>query len=137
MKRGWQGVLSLGIALLLGAAPVIAHHSISAEFDTNNRVTFTGAVKKVDWMNPHIYTHVEVKEADGKMIVYKVEGGAPNALFRSGWRPDSLAVGEVVTCTNCSRAKTPGSMNVNGALTRADGARAFAGAGPASANAQQ
>ena len=45
---------------------LVAHHSVSAEFDTNKKVTFTGTVKKIDWMNPHIYTHVEVKAAGWK-----------------------------------------------------------------------
>ena len=112
--------------LLLASVTVVAHHSISAEFDTTKRVTFTGTVKKVDWMNPHIYTHVEVKAADGKITVYKVEGGAPNALFRRGIRPDSLKPGTVVTCTNCSRSKSAESMNVNGSLTLADGRPALA-----------
>jgi uncharacterized protein DUF6152 len=106
---------------LLASMTIVAHHSVSAEFDTTKKVTFTGTVKKVDWMNPHIYTHVEVKGADGKVTVYKVEGGAPNSLFRNGIRPDSLKPGTVVTCTNCSRSKSPESMNVNGRLTLADG----------------
>src|SRR6185295_19529021 len=88
-----------GAGLLVASMTLVAHHSVSAEFDTTKKVTFTGTVKKVDWMNPHIYVHVEVKEPDGKVIVYKVEGGAPNALYRQGTRPESLPPGTVVTCT--------------------------------------
>jgi len=91
-------------------------------------------VKKIDWMNPHIYTHVEVKEADGKVLVYKVEGGAPNALFRRGIRAESLPPGTIVTCTNCSRAKSPSSMNVNGNLTLQDGRPALAPTAAAEGN---
>jgi len=118
-----------GTGLLLASLTAMAHHSVSAEFDTNKKVTFTGVVKKVDWMNPHIYTHVEVKGADGKVIVYKVEGGAPNALFRQGVRPEQLPAGTVVTCTNCSRSKSETSMNVNGRLTLADGKAALGAPG--------
>jgi hypothetical protein len=117
------------MGLLLASLTVVAHHSVSAEFDTTKRVTFTGTVKKIDWMNPHIYTHVEVKESDGKVLVYKVEGGAPNALYRQGIRPEQLAVGTVVTCTNCSRSKSPNSMNVNGRLTLQDGKAALGAPG--------
>ena len=125
MKRNRIVALAVGTGLLLTSISFVAHHSISAEFDTNKRVTFTGTVKKIDWMNPHIYTHVDVKEPDGKIITYKVEGGAPNALFRQGIRPESLPAGTIVTCTNCSRSKNPESMNVNGRLTREDGSAAL------------
>jgi hypothetical protein len=114
------------MGLLLTSITFVAHHSVSAEFDTNNKVTFTGTVKKIDWMNPHIYTHVEVKQQDGKILVYKVEGGAPNSLYRSGVRPESLPAGTIVTCTACSRSKNAESMNVNGRLTREDGSPALA-----------
>jgi hypothetical protein len=125
MKRNRIIAPLIGLGLLLTSITFVAHHSISAEFDTNKRVTFTGTVKKIDWMNPHIYTHVEVKEPDGKVIVYKVEGGAPNALYRQGVRAESLPAGTIVTCTNCSRSKNPESMNVNGRLTRQDGTAAL------------
>jgi hypothetical protein len=129
MTRILAASLALGLVLVAGG-PAIAHHAISAEFDTTKTITFSGTVKKVDWMNPHIYTHVEVKEADGKIIVYKVEGGAPNALFRNGWRMDSLKPGTVINFSG-RPAKLPGSTNVNGSMTTAEGVRPFAGQGPA------
>jgi hypothetical protein len=129
MKKNHTIAVVAGVFVLLGSLTAVAHHSVSAEFDTNKRVTFTGTVKKIDWMNPHIYTHVEVKEADGKVIIYKVEGGAPNALYRNGVRPEQLPAGTVVTCTNCSRSKSATSMNVNGRLTLADGRAALGAPG--------
>lgn len=110
--------------LMATAMPVVAHHSIVAEFDPNAPVTFKGAVKKVEWTNPHIYTSVEV-EADGKTMVYRVEGGPPNALFRQGWRKDSLKVGDVVTVSGI-KAKSATSMNIGQAtITLADGRKIF------------
>jgi hypothetical protein len=123
-------------ALMLGVATARAHHSVAAEFDTNKPVTFKGTIKKVDWTNPHIYTSVESKTADGKSVIYRVEGGPPNALFRQGWRKDSLKVGEEVTVSGI-RAKRDDSMNIGQAtITTADGRRMFAGTGQA-AQAQQ
>ena len=130
MKRNLVIAFLVGTALLMASVAAVAHHSVSAEFDTTKKVTFTGTVKKIDWMNPHIYTHVEVKGEDGKTtIVYKVEGGAPNALFRNGVRPEQLPVGTIVTCNNCSRSKSATSMNVNGRLTLQDGKAALGAPG--------
>jgi hypothetical protein len=120
-------LLTLFAAALLAVVPAAAHHSISAEFDLSKPVKFSGVIKKVDWTNPHIYTHVEVKEA-GKTTIYRVEGGPPNALFRQGWRKDTLKVGETVSVTGI-RAKNPTSMNIGQAtILTADGKRVFGGA---------
>ena len=126
MARSLMGVFILGSALLAAEVPALAHHAVSAEFDRNKPITFTGTVTKVDWMNPHIYTHIEAKDANGKTVVYQVEGGAPNSLFRNGWRPDSLKVGEVVSVTG-SRAKSEASYRVSGTITKADGTRVWGG----------
>jgi hypothetical protein len=132
----------ISIALAAAAACVVfscelgAHHSVAAEFDREKPVTFTGKVKKVQWMNPHIYTHIEVKAADGTMVVYRVEGGPPNSLYRQGWRMDTLKVGDVVTVSGL-RAKHEASMNVGQAsITTADGKRVFSGTAPGYAAAQ-
>jgi len=108
------------------------------QFDQTKPITFTGTVKRIEWMNPHIYTHVEVKEPDGKVTEYRVEGGPPNALFRAGWRKDTLKAGDVVTVSGW-RAKRTDSMNIGQAtITTADGKRIFAnGGGGGGAQTQQ
>jgi hypothetical protein len=124
MTRNPLGLL-VGAAVLVMALPAIAHHSISAEFDVKQPISFTGTVKQVDWMNPHIYTHVTSEDAAKKVVVYKVEGGAPNALFRRGWRKDTLKIGETVKVSGV-RSKNPASMNVGQAtMVRADGTEVF------------
>lgn len=128
MARIFLGRL-LAAVILVSGATLAAHHSISAEFDSNRPVTFTGVVKQIDWMNPHIYTHVEVKNPDGSVVVYKVEGGPPNSLFRQGWRRDSLKAGDTVTVSGI-RAKIETSMNIGVAtITTEDGRRIFSGQG--------
>jgi hypothetical protein len=133
MVRKASVLFIAAFALLLGTATARAHHSVAAEFDVNKPITFKGTIKKVDWTNPHIYTSVETKGADGKTVVYRVEGGPPNSLFRQGWRKDSLKVGEEVTVSGI-RAKRDDSMNVGQAtITTADGKKIFAGTGQAGA----
>ncbi|HVH29214.1 MAG TPA: DUF6152 family protein [Vicinamibacterales bacterium] len=120
--------LALGIGVLVSAAPLVAHHSVSAEFDTTKTIKFVGKVKEVNWGNPHIYTSVETTDPDtGKPAVFRVEGGAPNALFRQGWRKDTLKIGETVTVTG-NRAKNPDSPNIGQAtILNEAGKRVYAG----------
>lgn len=124
MKRNHLIVISLCLGLLTAAIPAMAHHAISAEFDTAKPIKFEGTVKSVDWMNPHIYVNIESKE-NGKTVLYSVEGGPPNALFRQGWRPDSLKVGDHVQVSGV-RAKKADSNRIGQAqITMPDG-RVFA-----------
>ena len=120
--------LVLGVGVLVSAAPVVAHHSVSAEFDTTKTITFSGKVKEVNWGNPHIYTIIEATDPDsGKPATFRVEGGAPNALFRAGWRKDTLKIGETVKVTG-NRAKNPESTNIGQAtILNEGGKRVFNG----------
>ena len=135
MKTEVARTIAVGFAVAGFAGLAQAHHSTAAEFDQNKPVTFTGTVQKVMWMNPHIYTHIEVNDG-GASTVYHVEGGPPNSLFRNGWRKDSLKVGDVVTVSGW-KAKNPDSPNVGQAtITAKDGHKIFSGDGPAKAAAE-
>ncbi|HTM50861.1 MAG TPA: DUF6152 family protein [Bryobacteraceae bacterium] len=123
--------LFLGVGMLATAAPLLAHHSVSAEFDTTKTIKFTGKVSGIAWGNPHIYTLVDATDpATGKMVTFRVEGGPPNSLFRAGWRKDTLKVGETVTVTG-NRAKNPESMNVGQATILTEkGVKVYSGNNP-------
>ena len=115
----------LGVALLLPHT-VAAHHSFDAEFDRNKPVTLKGSVTRVDWGNPHIWVFIDVKDESGKVSNWGVEGGAPNALFRNGWRKDSLKVGDIVTVEGFRGRDGSQRANAN-RVTLPDGRRVFAG----------
>ena len=125
MKLKSMTILGAVIALSFGTS-AIAHHSFAAEFDSDKPVTLTGSVTKVEWGNPHIWIFIDVKQKDGTVSNWGVEGGAPNSLFRNGWRKDSVKVGNSLTVEGY-RAKD-GSLRANAnRVTLPDGRRVFAG----------
>src|ERR1700733_12687619 len=83
--------------VLMGTARLWAHHSFSAEFDTNKRVSLKGVVTMVDWRNPHIYVYLNVKDDQGKVTEWACELGPPNVLLRQGWSRYSVKEGDEVT----------------------------------------
>jgi len=129
MKR--NGVLTLGlcIGLLMAAVPVLGHHAISAEFDSAKPIKFTGTVKSVDWMNPHIYVNIETKDESGKSVVYSVEGGPPNSLYRNGWRKDTLKPGDVVQVTGVKAKKADSNRIGTAKIMTEDGKAVFSNRG--------
>jgi hypothetical protein len=94
MKRNTFGLIA-GLGVLMAAAPLLAHHSFSAEYDSSKPVTLKGIVTKVDWMNPHVYFYVDV-ETDGKVTNWGLEMGPPNMLERSGWTKNTIQIGTEV-----------------------------------------
>jgi hypothetical protein len=102
------------------AMPVFAHHSFAAEFDAAKPVNLTGVVTKVEWMNPHTYFYIDVKDAQsGKVANWACEMGSPNGLTRQGWTRNTLKVGMVVTMEG-TRAKD-GSTKANARNVMVDG----------------
>ncbi len=98
MKWNAMARLFVGCAGMLGTtATVLAHHSFAAQYDSRQLVTLQGTVTKVEWMNPHTFWYVEVVDRDGQSTNWAVEGGAPNVLYRRGWKPDSLQAGDEVS----------------------------------------
>ena len=103
-----------------------AHHSFAAEFDANQPVTLKGTVVKMDWVNPHTWIHLDVKNPDGTVTRWMIEGGTPNTLVRRGFTKESLKEGTEITVEGF-RAKN-GALRANGAdLILPDGRRLFLG----------
>jgi hypothetical protein len=97
MKR-LRDVLFGGFALLVFAIPVLAHHSFSAEFDSNKRGTISGVISKVEWINPHLYLHVNVKDSKtGKVTTWLCQMHSPGAMRRDGLTKAMMPVGSSIT----------------------------------------
>jgi hypothetical protein len=126
MKHRFFDALMLALALLLASAPLPAHHSFAAEFDSNDAISLQGTITKIEWMNPHVYFYVDVKDANGKVVNWALEGGPPNVLYRQGWRKDTLKPGDGIT-VDAYRARDNSSTASMRTATMPDGRKVFVG----------
>ena len=115
-------------AVLAVALPLWAHHAFEAEFDQKKPVKLQGIVKNVEWINPHAWIHMDVKDEGGKTTEWMVELGAPNTLLRRGWTKNSIPKG-IDLKVEGFQAKD-GSPRANGRhMTLPDGKDLFSGPG--------
>jgi uncharacterized protein DUF6152 len=117
----------MGFIILTNAtARLVAHHSFAAEFDAKQPVLFKGTVTKMEWINPHVWIHMNVTQPNGKTEAWMVEGGAPTVLFRRGFSKTSLQAGTQIVVDGYRAKDGTNKMNAR-EITFADGRRLFAG----------
>ena len=119
-------VVGASLALMGTARSVSAHHAFAAEFDANSPINFEGTVTKMEWLNPHVWIHLDVEMPNGTVESWAFEGGTPNVLFRRGFTRESLLPGTRIKVDGY-QAKD-GSNRANGRdITFPDGTKLFLG----------
>jgi hypothetical protein len=114
------------VAVFAMVLPLLAHHAFTAEFDAKKPVKLRGTVVKIELINPHSWIHIDVKNADGSVTRWMIEGGTPNTLLRRGFTKNSLPAGTEILVDGY-QAKD-GSTRANGRdLTFPDGRKIFLG----------
>jgi hypothetical protein len=119
-------IVATAALLLASHGPLVAHHSFAAEFDARRPVKLRGTVTKMEWVNPHSWIHIDVKNPDGSISKWMIEAGAPNSLIRRGWNKNSLPPGMEILVEGF-QAKD-GQLRANGRdVTFPDGSKLFVG----------
>jgi hypothetical protein len=114
-------VLVAGImGVLLGAASLSAHHSLASQFDEGKPLTLQGVIAKVEWVNPHVWVHIDVKDSSGAVEQWALETLPPATLRKGGLRSDMLGKGETVTVL-AYRARNESKLAFLRKITFADG----------------
>ena len=137
MRTTWTTLMMGALALLLVAAPLVAHHAFSGEFDREAPVQLEGTVVRLEWVNPHVWMHVEVSRMvqgtseivpdDPSEEVWRVEGGSPRGLVVRGLRRECLPYGAQLI-VNGYQARDHTVRRANGRnVTFPDGSSFFLG----------
>jgi len=114
------------VGLLAFAAPVRSHHAFAAEFDAQKPLQLKGTLIKWEMVNPHSWFHLSVKEPDGKVVTWLIEGGSPNQLIRMGVTKNTVAIGTELLVDGY-QAKDGSTKAVGRDFVLPDGKRLFLG----------
>ena len=120
-------VVIAAVVLLASAGRVVAHHSFSAEFDASKPFKMTGAVTKVEWMNPHTFFYIDVTDEKTKKVTnWAMEMGSPNGLMRQGWTRNTMKTGDQITVEGSLAKDGSPTGNARSVILVKTGQRLFA-----------
>jgi hypothetical protein len=119
--------IAAAVLMLSAPASMRGHHSASAEFDLTKKISITGAVTKVDWVNPHIIFYIDSKNEAGAVANWSWELPSPNQLMRAGWMRTSMKIGDVVTVEGIHARDGSNHGMANSVTLAGSGKRLFAG----------
>ena len=125
-RRRARPLFAVVVAVAGAAVTVAAHHAFSAEFDVNKPVTLVGAITRIEWVNPHAFLYIDVKDDQGTVTNWAVELGPPNTLLRAGWTRSSLTIGDQLTVSGYTSKDGTKRANAR-AVQLPDGRNVFAG----------
>jgi hypothetical protein len=108
VRKWWAAVAALG---LLGAGGALAHHSVAGQFDSAKPVTITGVVSKIDWINPHIYIHLDVTDDKGAVTTWRL-ASLPTAMLRKAGITSQMLKGDGMKVTANAIMARDGTTNL-------------------------
>jgi hypothetical protein len=124
-RKAFGMAMLVALAVAITPAISLAHHAFSAEFDQSKPVKVQGSISKLEWTNPHAWLFIDSKGTDGKVVTWRFEMGAPNALLRAGWSKTDIKPGTEVTVSGFL-ARSGGSVGNAYQVRLADGRDLFA-----------
>jgi hypothetical protein len=108
-KRLWSCV-ALG-ALSFTSVTTSAHHSVAGQFDSSKRLQLAGTISDVDWINPHVYIHLDVKDEKGAVTAWRLET-LPTAMLRKAGLTKDMIIGGGMAVTVEAYLARDGTQNL-------------------------
>jgi uncharacterized protein DUF6152 len=94
-----KSTLAAAMGFFLAALPALAHHSMSAKYDTNQSIVLQGTVQKITWNNPHVHLFLQAPDKGVPDASWEFEMGSPSLLLQNGWKLGTFRQGDHVIVT--------------------------------------
>lgn len=110
----------VALSVMWPSARAVGHHSFAAQYDSTKSIRLVGTLTKVEWTNPHTYFYIDVKDADGHVVKWGLEGASPGSFSRRGFKKGDLKVGDTIVVDGY-RARDGSNLADARRVTLADG----------------